>query len=127
MGAEGVDGREHDRRPVSDQFAPVRTLRAGDRDGRQTEGAAARIGSDQKLARAARAEIRMVVDVVFVVVFALGDELEFAEGCGRGEETDFAGGVAVRDQQKIAAAARAFDVDAEAFVGLFVEKRVGFG
>src|SRR5262245_3921459 len=68
----------------------------------------------------------MVLNVVFVIVFAGGDELESADGSGGGEEANFAGGVAVGYKKEIGAAAGAFDVDAEAFVEFFIEQGVGF-
>jgi len=68
----------------------------------------------------------MVVDVVFVIVFARGDELEFGERSGGGEETDLAGSVAVGQEEQVGAATSAFNVNTEAFVGLFVKQCVGF-
>jgi len=132
VGTEGVGGGEHDGGAVGDKFAPIGTLRIGDESGDEAKGAAAGIGADEKQVRSAlmvscKAESGMVVDVVFVIVFTRGDPLEFAERVGGGEEADFAGGVAVHDEEEIGAAARAFDVDAKTFVGFFVEELVCAG
>jgi hypothetical protein len=67
----------------------------------------------------------VVVDVIFVIVFARSDQAEFAERVGGGEEADFAGGVAVDDEDQIGAATGALDVEVEAFVGFVVEELIG--
>src|SRR5690242_9774808 len=69
----------------------------------------------------------MVVGVIFVIVFAGGDQSKLAERSGGGEEADFAGSVAVDDEDEIRAAAGAFDVNVETLVGFFVEELVGAG
>lgn len=70
-------------------------------------------------------ESRMVVGVIFVMVFAGGDQLEFAERVARGEKANFAGGVAVDDEDEISTAAGALDVNVESLVGFFIEELVG--
>src|SRR5215831_20893303 len=69
----------------------------------------------------------MVVDVVFVIFFARGDEPKFSLRIGGSQEAHFARGMAVDDQEQPAAAARAFDIHSEALVGFFVEQDVGVG
>src|SRR6476660_4954289 len=69
----------------------------------------------------------MVLDIIFVIVFAGCDEAKLVKRADRGEKADFAGGVAVRDQEKKGSAAGAFDVQAEALVGFFKQQRVGGG
>src|SRR5215471_6088762 len=59
-----------------------------------------------------------------MVSFARRDQLELAQRRRSREEANFAGGVAIGDQQQVGAAAGSFNVDPEAFVGLLVEKRV---
>jgi len=67
----------------------------------------------------------VVIDVVFVVVTAFVNECEGQRGAVGAEVADFAGGVAVGDEEDIGAAAAALDIDAEALVFLFVEEGVG--
>src|SRR6267142_1035560 len=69
----------------------------------------------------------MMLDIVFVVVFARGDQTKFGVRLRCWKKTDFTRGVAGDCEQKKCAAARAFDVEAESLVGLFVEQRVGLG
>jgi hypothetical protein len=70
---------------------------------------------------------RMVVAVVFVVVFAGSDEAEFAERVGGGEKANFAGGVAVDAEHEISAAAGTLYVNVEALVGFIIEELVCAG
>ena len=67
----------------------------------------------------------MMVNVVFVVVFAGGDQLKFAGGLIGAEEADFAGGVAIGDEEQIGAAAGALDINAEALVFFLEEEDIG--
>src|SRR6267154_2325346 len=69
----------------------------------------------------------MMLDIVFVVVFARGDQTKFGVRLRCWEETDFTRCVAGDCEQKKRAAAGAFDVEAETLVGFFVEQRVGLG
>ena len=69
----------------------------------------------------------VVVDVVFVGVFAVSDHAKFRRGLIGGQVADFAGGVAGSREKQEGAAAGAFDLDAEALVAFFVEERVGLG
>jgi hypothetical protein len=66
-----------------------------------------------------------MIDVVFVIVFARRDEMEFAGGLIGAQKADFTGGVAIGDEEKVRAAAGAFDINAEALVLFLVEEGVG--
>ena len=98
MGLEDVGGGEHDVRARGDEFAPEFAARVFDGDGHQAKGAAEGVGADEEGA----AEVGvffdggawMVIDVVFVRVFAGGDDAEFAGGLIGAEVVDFARGVA---------------------------------
>ena len=133
-----MSGGEHDGRAVGDEFPPVGALGIGDRSGYEAECAAAGVGADEENVVCnvpvckckpwnPGLECGMVLNVVFVIVFAGSDQLEFAERVGSGEEADFAGGVAVDDEDEISAAAGALDVNVEALVGFFVKELVGSG
>jgi len=66
----------------------------------------------------------MMVDVVFVVVFARGDQPEIRVGLFGRKKPNFARGVAGDVQQNKHTAARAFDIDAKTLVALFIEQSV---
>src|ERR1700687_2067365 len=66
----------------------------------------------------------MVVDVIFVLVLAGGNEAERGGGLIGAKKMDFTGGVAGRYQKKIIAAAGARDRDAEALIFFVVQKSV---
>jgi hypothetical protein len=67
----------------------------------------------------------MMIDVVFVIVFARSDEAEFAGGLIGAEKADFAGGVTVGDEEEVSATSGALDINAEALVFFLVEEGVG--
>jgi len=69
----------------------------------------------------------MMLDIVFVVVFAWSNQAESRVRLSCGKETDFTRCVAGDCEQKKCAAARAFDVESETLVGFFVEQRIGLG
>ena len=69
----------------------------------------------------------MVLHVVFVIVLAACHEPEFAPGLASRQKTDFTSGVTRGDQEEITAAARPFDIDAEALVRFFKEQHIGSG
>ena len=62
---------------------------------------------------------------LFVVVFARSDQLKLTRGLIRAQETDFAGGVAIRDEEEIGAAAGALNIDAEALVFFLEKENIG--
>jgi hypothetical protein len=68
-----------------------------------------------------------MVSIVFVIVFARGDEAKVGIGLTGGKEADFAGGVAGDGEEEKGAAASALDVEAKALVALFVEQSIRLG
>ena len=54
-------------------------------------------------------EGRMVIQIVFVIVLTGSDQAKFTKRVASAKIVDFAGGVAVSDEEKIVAAAGAFD------------------
>src|SRR5713226_2311593 len=69
----------------------------------------------------------MMLDVVFVIVFARSNQTKFGVRLRCWKEANFARCVAGDGEEKKSAAAGAFNVEAETFVRLFVEQRVGLG
>src|SRR5713226_5173429 len=67
----------------------------------------------------------MMLDVVFVIVFARSNQTKFGVRLRGGKEANFARCVAGDGEEKKSAAAGAFDIQAETFVRLFVEQGVG--
>src|SRR5713226_1540811 len=101
-------------------------MRIVDTSGDQAKRAAAGIGADiEDAASRVGWGAGVVVDVIFVVVFARGDQAKVGIGLVGGEEAHLAGGVAGDGEEQEAAAAGAFDVQAKALVGFFVEQRIG--
>src|SRR5260370_35957251 len=98
--------------------------------GAQPNRAGARIGANVEdpagwvAARGAKVA-GMVIDVVFVIVFARRDQAELRVRLSGGKEADLASGVAGDGQHQKRIAASAFNIDAKAFVRLFVEQRIG--
>src|SRR5215470_14131640 len=88
------------------------------RRGDETKGAPTGIRAEKKDV-AAVTETRMMIRIVLVIVFPRRNELEFSERIVGPQEVAFARRVTVGDKKEVIAAARAFDVDAEAFVGFF--------
>jgi len=128
MGAEGGYSREHDSRAIGDDFVPAETNGIDGGRGHEAEGAAEIVGADEEDAAGWIAGAAgVVVDVIFVGVFARVDQGKSGGGAIGAEIVDFAGGVAVGHEEEIGAATAAFDVDAEAFVFFLVEKSVWAG
>src|SRR5260370_3817807 len=101
-------------------------MRIVDTSGDQAKRAAAGIGADiEDAASRVGWGAGVVVDVIFVVVFARGDQAKVGIGLVGGEEAHLAGGVAGNGEEQEATAAGAFDVEAKALVGFFVEQRIG--
>jgi len=126
MGTKGFGGGKHDAGAVGDDFVPAGTRRIGGGRGHQAIGTAAAVGADEEdaaggVGRAAG----MMIDVVFVMVFARSNKMEFAGGLIGAQKADFTGGVAIGDEEEIGAAAGAFDINAEALVFFLVEEGVG--
>jgi NADPH-dependent curcumin reductase CurA len=67
----------------------------------------------------------MMADIVFMVVFARSDGLKIAMRLIRTEKADFTGRMARDREEKKILAARAFDFQAKAFIGLFEGKNIG--
>jgi len=67
----------------------------------------------------------MMINIVLVLVFAWGEKAEFTEGLIGTEAANFAGGVAIGNEEKVSAAAGALDINAEALVFFLVEKGDG--
>src|SRR5882724_9313388 len=72
VSAESGDGGEHDVRAIRNEFAPAVSLRVADRCGDKPEGAAERVGADEKSVAEA-GEVWVMVEIVFVIIFARGD------------------------------------------------------
>ena len=122
---KGGDAGEHDAGTVGNDFVPAEADGIDGGRGHEAEGAAVVVDADKEDAAGGIAGAAgMVVDVVFVVVFARVDERELAGGSIGAEIADFTGGVAVGDEEQIRAAAAAFDVNAEALVFFLVEEGV---
>src|SRR5271157_3595936 len=126
MGAEGFGGGEHDAGAIGDDFVPAGRRGVGGGGSHQAIGAATGVGADEEdAAEGVGGVAGMMIDVVFVVVFTRGDEMEFAGGLIGAEKADFAGGVAIGDEEEVGTAAGALDVNAEALVLFFKEENVG--
>src|SRR5260370_35000363 len=69
----------------------------------------------------------MMFRVVFVVVFARGNEPEFSRGLIRAQVADFAGRMTNDRQEKKSAAARAFHFDSKALISLLVNQGIRHG
>src|SRR5260370_32815727 len=94
MRGEGLRGREHDLGPIGDEFAPAIAAWVADGSRHQAKRAAAGIGADVENATGTVAgQAGMMVSVVFVIVFARGNEAEVGVGLRGGKEADLAGGV----------------------------------
>jgi len=65
-----------------------------------------------------------MVHVILMVRFAGSDDAEFAVGLSRRQKPHFAGRVTRYHQQKKRATAGTLNLDAKAFVGLFINQRV---
>ncbi len=72
VSSESGDGGEHDARAIRNEFAPVVAFRIGDGRRDEAEGAAERVGTDEKSVAEA-GEVWVMVEIVFVIVFAWGD------------------------------------------------------
>src|ERR1700730_15344131 len=112
MRGEGLRGREHHVRAIRDEVAPEILPGVVDSCGDHAKRAAARIGADVEDATGGGTRrTGVMVGVVFVIVFARGDDAEVGSGLSGGKEADFAGGVAGGGQKEKTAAARAFGLD----------------
>src|SRR6266404_349911 len=128
MRGEGLRGREHDLGPIGDEFAPAIAAWVADGSRHQAKRAAAGIGADVENATGTVAgQAGMMVSVVFVIVFARGNEAEVGIGLSGGKEADLAGGVAGDGEEEKGAAAGALDIEAKALVALFVEQSIELG
>src|SRR5260221_10021394 len=128
MRGEGLRGREHDLGPIGDEFAPAIAAWVADGSRHQAKRAAAGIGADVENASGTVAgQGGMMVSVVFVIVFARGNEAEVGIGLSGGKEADLAGGVAGDGEEEKGAAAGALDIEAKALVALFVEQSIELG
>ncbi len=105
---ENFHGSKHDVRAIGNDLAPGFSARVGHRSGHEAEGAPAGIRANVKhsvtrirgqpgMCRGKRT--RMMVGVIFVVVFARSDEPKFSDGLIGAQEADFAGRV-TRDSEK---------------------------
>ena len=100
MGAEGGYAGEHDAGTVGDDFVPAGADGIDGGGGHEAEGAAGVVGADEEDAgRGIAGTAGVMVDVVFVVVAAFVDQLKLQGGAVGAEEADFAGGVAVGDEE----------------------------
>ena len=78
MGVKDIDPGEHDVRASGDDFAPEFAARVFHRYGHQVKGAASGIGSNvEDAAGPAAFRARVVVGVILVGVFTMGDQPEF--------------------------------------------------
>src|SRR5579862_9967316 len=68
-----------------------------------------------------------MIEVVFVIVLTRSNKPELAQRIRGVKKADFAGGVAIGNEQKVFATARTLDVDAKSFVRFFIEQRIGGG
>src|SRR5216684_1461837 len=117
MGLENLGPGKHDVRAMGNDLAPEFPARSVYRRGHEAEGAPAGISADIKrsvirnrgqpgMSRGKRA--RMMIGVIFMVVFARSDDPKFSVGLRGAQEADFAGGMTGDGQQQKISAARAF-------------------
>src|SRR6266850_6196445 len=100
MRFENLDSREHDLRPIGDDFLPGFASWTGNGRGHQAKCPATRICADVKHpARGIACRAGMMSDIIFMVVFALSDALEFTGRLVCTEKADFTGRMA-RDGEK---------------------------
>ena len=79
VSAESVDGGEHNIGAIGDEFAPVASPRIADPCGDEAEGTAQRVGADEKSITQA-GEVRVMVEIVFVIIFAWAISLNSPRG-----------------------------------------------
>ena len=126
VSAEGGDAGEHHAGAIGDRFVPAGAHRIDGGRGHEAESAAVVVGANKEdAASRVGGAAGMMVDVVFVIVPAGVDELEATRGAIGAEIVDFAGDVAVGEEEEVGPTAAALDINAEALVVFFEEKRVG--
>src|SRR6266702_2307340 len=103
--AKGSYAGEHDAGAVGNDFTPAGANGIDGGRGHEAKGAAVVVGTDEEDATGGIAGAAgVVVNVILVIGAAFVDQLELQRGAVRAEIADFAGGVAVGDEEDVGAA-----------------------
>ena len=115
---EEIDIFEHDAVAMGHELGPVLAAGRGDGCGDEAEVAALVVGPNEEEAVA-------MIDGVFMLVFACGDQRELAGGIVGGEDVALAGDVAGGFENDVFAVAGAACAEVEALVVVLIDEHVG--